>query len=80
MALLINENCTACDACVDPCPNQAISRGEPYVIDPMKCTECVGAEEEPQCIAVCPSVCIVPNPDWRESEEELQAKYDMLHG
>ena len=80
MALMINENCTVCDACVDPCPNQAISRGEPYVIDPMRCTECVGAEEEPQCIAVCPSACIVPNPDWRESEEELQAKYDMLHG
>ena len=80
MALMINENCTACDACVEPCPNQAISPGAPYVIDPMRCTECVGAEEEPQCIAVCPSACIIPNPDWRESEEELQAKYDMLHG
>lgn len=80
MALMITDDCTLCDACVDPCPNEAITAGERYVIDPMKCTECVGAHDEPQCIAECPSACIIPNPDWQESEEELQAKYDMLHG
>jgi len=80
MALMINDYCTLCDACIDPCPNNAIRPGEPYVIDPLRCTECVGAEDEPQCMEVCPSACIVPNPDWRESEEELQAKYDQLHG
>ena len=37
-----------------------------YVIDPMKCTECVGAEDEPQCKLVCPESCIVANPDWTE--------------
>lgn len=79
MALMINENCTLCDACIDPCPNEAITSGEPFVIDAFKCTECVGAEDEPQCIVVCPSDCIVPNPDFVESEEELQAKYDSLH-
>lgn len=79
MALMITEDCTLCDACIDPCPNEAISPGEPFVIDPMRCTECVGAEDEPQCIAVCPSACIVPNPDWVESQEELQEKYEMLH-
>ena len=80
MALLINENCTLCDACVDPCPNQAISRGQPYVIDALRCTECVGAEDEPQCKVVCPSACIVQNPDFIESREQLQSKYDALHG
>jgi ferredoxin len=35
IALLINENCTACDACEPVCPNQAITAGNPiYVIDP----------------------------------------------
>jgi ferredoxin len=81
MALMIEETCTNCDACVPVCPNEAITMGEiVYVIDPMKCTECVGAEDEPQCKLVCPVDCIVPNPDWEETPEELQAKYETLHG
>ncbi len=82
MALLINETCTACDACKPVCPNEAISVGDPiYVIDALKCTECVGAEDEPQCRLVCPvSDCIVDNPDFRESREELLAKYEALRG
>ena len=56
MALLINDNCTACDACKPVCPNEAIAVGDPiYVIDPLRCTECVGAEDEPQCKLVCPA-------------------------
>jgi len=80
MALLIDANCTSCDACPSVCPNEAISKGDPYVIDAMKCTECVGAHDEPQCKLVCPADCIVPNPDFPESPEELQAKYESLHG
>jgi len=80
MALLINEDCTACDACTPVCPNEAITPGDPmYRIDPMKCTECVGAHDEPQCQLVCPATCIVKNPDWDESPEELQEKYEQLH-
>jgi ferredoxin len=80
MALLINENCTACDACEPVCPNQAITAGNPiYVIDPEKCTECVGAEDEPQCKLVCPAECIVQNPDYVESKDELLKKYEKLH-
>ena len=79
MALMITDDCTVCDACVDPCPNEAITAGETiYVIDPLRCTECVGAEDEPQCQVVCPSACIIPNPDFAESREELQQKYAML--
>ena len=80
MALLINENCTACDACEPVCQNQAITAGNPiYVIDPDKCTECVGAEDEPQCMLVCPAECIVQNPDFVETKEELLTKYQKLH-
>ena len=79
MALMIIDACTACDACEPVCPNEAIKEGDPmYVIDPFKCTECVGADDEPQCMLVCPEECIVPNPDFAESKDELQAKYDAL--
>ena len=48
MALIIDDNCTACDACKPVCPNEAIAVGDPiYKIDPSRCTECVGAEDEP---------------------------------
>ena len=29
MALIINDNCTACDACKPVCPNEAIAVGDP---------------------------------------------------
>ena len=80
MALMITDDCTACDACVDPCPNEAITEGDPiYKIDALRCTERVGAEDEPQCVLECPADCIVPDPDWQETEEQLQAKYESLH-
>jgi ferredoxin len=80
MALLINDDCTLCDACVPVCPNEAIKAGQPYVIDALRCTECIGAEDEPQCKLVCPSNCILDHPDFRESRDELMAKYHSLHG
>ena len=81
MALIINEDCTSCDACVDPCPNEAITAGPKiYKIDPAKCTECVGAHDEPQCVSVCPADCIIPDPDHAETREQLEAKYRNLHG
>lgn len=81
MALIISEDCTNCDACVPVCPNEAISEGSTmYVIDPDKCTECVGAEDEPQCVLVCPVDCIGPDPAHEETKEQLEAKYKKLHG
>ncbi len=80
MALTINADCTACDACVEPCPNDAISVGAPiYLIDAAKCTECVGGHDEPQCITVCPADCIVPDSQHAETRDQLQAKYERLH-
>lgn len=79
MALLITEECIACDACVDECPNEAISEGDPiYVIDPDKCTECVGHYDEPACVAVCPVDCIKLDPDNQETMEELKFKFKHL--
>jgi len=76
---MITEECTLCDACVADCPNEAITAGEPYVIDPFRCTECVGAEDEPQCELVCPADCIIPNPEFEEDHDTLLAKYEELH-
>ena len=81
MAMKIVEECINCGACEPECPNEAISGGGTlYAVDAEKCTECVGAYEEPRCIAVCPiDNCIVPDPDHQESREELRSRYDRLH-
>ena len=50
-----------------------------YYIVPDKCTECKGFHDEPQCAAVCPVDCCVPDEDVVESEEELLAKQRFLH-
>jgi ferredoxin len=50
-----------------------------YYIVSGKCTECTGFHEEPQCAAVCPVDCCVPDPDYVESKEELTAKKAWLH-
>ncbi|MCS7018487.1 MAG: 4Fe-4S dicluster domain-containing protein [Cytophagales bacterium] len=59
-------------------PQQPLS-DEFYYIVPDKCTECVGFHEEPQCAAVCPVDCCVPDPDVVETQEELLAKKAWLH-
>jgi ferredoxin len=79
MALMITDECINCDVCEPECPNDAISMGELfYVIDPHKCTECVGHFDEPQCVQVCPVACIPLNPAQVESQDSLWAKYRRL--
>ena len=79
MAMLINADCINCDACEPECPNEAISPGEDtYVIDPAKCTECVGHFEKSQCVMVCPADCIIADPSHTESKEQLQEKFERL--
>ena len=79
MSLLITDECIACDACRDECPNDAIEEADPiYIIDPDRCTECVGHYDEPACISVCPVDCITPDPDNIESAEELNFKFKQL--
>jgi len=79
MALKITEECINCDVCEPACPNQAISSGQDYyVIDPLKCTECVGHFDEPQCQLVCPVACIPKDPNYVESRQTLWEKYQQL--
>lgn len=81
MALIITDDCINCDVCEPECPNEAIAPGEEiYIIDPNKCTECVGHYDEPQCVEVCPVDCIPKDPDREESEAELMTKYKKLTG
>ena len=81
MAFMITEECINCGACEPECPNQAIAAGEErYVIDPERCTECVGHFEESQCAAVCPVDACVADPDHKETKDELAAKDHKLHG
>lgn len=80
MAYKITEDCTACGLCTEECPNNAISEGEDiYVIDPDKCTECVGFYDTQQCAEVCPSDACVPDEDHQESQEELMEKKKRLN-
>ena len=79
MALMITDECINCDVCESECPNSAISEGEfIYEIDPAKCTECVGHFDVPQCREVCPVDCIPVNPNYQETKQELQNKYEKL--
>ena len=79
MALIITDECINCDVCQPECPNDAISQGETiYVIDPGKCTECVGHYDTPQCVEVCPVDCIPLDVAYIESQEQLQEKYLRL--
>lgn len=50
MAYIITDDCIACGACVDECPTDAITSGDPiYIIDADACIDC-GA-----CNDVCPT-------------------------
>ena len=48
MAYHISDECVACGTCIPECPVEAISEGNPYVIDREKCTSCGS------CAEVCP--------------------------
>ena len=77
MSLLITDECINCDVCEPECPNDAISQGEEiYVIDPKRCTECVGHFDQPQCVEVCPVDCIPVG--VVETREQLQLRYEAL--
>ena len=55
MAFTILDSCTACGACEEECPREAISAGDEFhKIDPDLCNECADLPGEPPCLAVCP--------------------------
>jgi len=59
-------------------PQEPVS-DDVYFIVTDKCTECMGFHEEPQCAAVCPVDCCVPDEMYRETVDELLAKKEKLH-
>jgi ferredoxin len=80
MATMITEECIACGACEGECPNDAISLGEEiFVIDPDRCSECVGFHEAQMCQEACPVDCCEPDPERRESEEVLFQRALSVH-
>ncbi|MDO8716936.1 MAG: YfhL family 4Fe-4S dicluster ferredoxin [Dehalococcoidales bacterium] len=80
MAYKITDECISCGACEPSCPNQAISEGQTiYVVDPNRCTECVGSYASPRCVEVCPVDCCVTDPGHKEDREKLLGKWRTLH-
>jgi len=80
MVYRITEECASCGSCETECPNQAISQGtDIFVIDPEKCTECMGFYDSPHCVKICPANAPAPDPARRESDDVLLARFKKLH-
>jgi ferredoxin len=80
MAYRISDDCITCGACEAECKNEAIKEGDTvYVIDPNKCTECVGWFDKPKCVEVCPADACIQDPLHKESKDQLLAKWKKLH-
>ncbi len=78
MAVKITSDCIACGACEAECPNKAIKEGpNAYVVDPERCTECVGSHRTQQCIEICPVSAAVL--ESKEPREVLLERWRRLH-
>jgi len=79
MAIRITRDCIMCGACLAVCPTDAISEGmENYIINPDLCIECVTVHDTPQCVEVCPVDTCEPDPDHKETKNELEEKYRLI--
>ncbi len=55
MAYVISDECTMCGNCMESCPVEAISEGDPkYIIDPETCVDCGVCESECPVSAISP--------------------------
>lgn len=81
MSLYITDECIDCDLCPEECPNEAIFiADDTYHINADKCTECVGHYDTPSCVSVCPVECILPDPNHKETVDQLAEKFTAMHG
>jgi len=75
--LHITDECINCGSCEESCPTGAIREDETCtarVIDPERCTECVGFYTRTMCQSVCPVECCLPDPAHHLVEDELLAR------
>ncbi len=80
MAYKITDDCISCGACEPECPNQAIKEGESiFIINPVRCTECIGAYSASRCAAVCPVDACHPDERYTEGKQQLLEKWRKLH-
>lgn len=80
MAYKITPDCISCGACEPECPNAAISEGENiYIINPDRCTECVGHFEASRCADVCPVESCVADPAHKDTKEQLIARFKKIN-
>jgi len=80
MATRITTSCIDCGLCLEECPNDAIHEGAGlHVIDPHRCTECVGFHAVESCAAICPVGCCVPDLERVETEAALFERAKKLH-
>jgi len=81
VSLHITEDCINCGSCEEACPTEAISEDAAAgrrVIDPERCTECVGFYDRVMCNVECPVECCVPDPEREEGIPTLLARARAL--
>src|SRR5262245_45466595 len=77
MSVRITSACITCGACLWECPNQAILPGNPRpVVEPDRCTECLGWFADSQCFVVCPADAIEV---LHEPQQVLLTRFTQLH-
>ncbi|MCP4674692.1 MAG: 4Fe-4S dicluster domain-containing protein [Deltaproteobacteria bacterium] len=82
MSLQITKECINCGACDETCPTAAISEDTENairVVDPLRCTECVGFYERTMCQVECPIECCVADPNIQETSDTLFIKARQLY-
>jgi ferredoxin len=81
VSIRITEECIDCGCCEDVCPTAAISEDAEKgarIVDPERCTECVGVYGRIMCQVECPVEACVPDPDHGETEADLVVKARRL--
>jgi ferredoxin len=88
MAVMINDTCINCAACIDECPVEAIvdeddnpTGEECYYVYPDKCVECVGHFDVPSCAEACPTEgCITWDMPFTAEHKEFFAGGNYIDG
>ena len=88
MAVIINDTCINCAACIDECPVEAIvdeddnpTGEEYYYVYPDKCVECVEHFDTPACAEACPTEdCITWDMPFTADNKDFFAGENYMDG